>query len=97
MSFKNEAWWAENKRRIYLPLLRWQLAQNNSPALAASYYQLNRFSDWENQLQEQGVITAREIEKAIRWDGVTPSCAGTGNQIISDYVRAHPESREVTN
>jgi hypothetical protein len=37
MPFKSEAWWAENKRRMYL--LRWQLA------LAASYYQLNRFSD----------------------------------------------------
>ena len=40
MPFKSEAWWTENKRRMYLPLLRWQLV-----ALAASYYQLNRFSD----------------------------------------------------
>jgi hypothetical protein len=94
MPFKNEAWWAENKRRIYLPLLRWQLAetnQTNSPALATSYYQLNRFSDWEKQLSKQGVVTAREIEKAIRWDGVTYSCAGMGNKLISDYVQAHPE------
>jgi hypothetical protein len=94
MPFKNGAWWAENKRRIYLPLLRWQLAdtnQDDSMALASSYYQLNLFSDWEGLLQEQDVVTAREIEQAIRWDGVTPSCAGMGNKIISDYVKAHPE------
>ncbi len=94
MPFKNEAWWAENKRRFYLPLLRWQLAeanQTNSPAVASSYYQLNLFSDWENQLQRQKIVTARGIEKSIRWDGVTYSCAGMGNQMISDYVKAHPE------
>jgi hypothetical protein len=94
MPFKNEAWWAENKRRIYLPLLRWQLAETNrddSLALASSYYQLNRFSDWEGWLQEQDVVIAREIEQAIRWDGVMQSYTGMGNQIISDYVQAHPE------
>jgi hypothetical protein len=94
MPARNETWWAENKRRFYLPLLRWQLAEagrTNSPALATSYYQLNLFSDWEKQLHSRGITTAREIEKAIRWDGVTYSCAGMGNQMISDYVKAHPE------
>ena len=100
MPFKNEAWWAENKRRMYLPLLRWQLAQTNqddSLALATSYYQLNRFSDWEDWLQDQGVVTAREIEKSLRWDGVTGFYAGLGYKIISDYVREHLKSREITN
>jgi hypothetical protein len=90
--FKNEAWWAENKRRFYLPLLRWQLAETNqthSPALASSYYQLNLFADWEKQLKAQGLTPAREIEQAIRWDGVTYSCAGMGYQMISDYVRTN--------
>jgi hypothetical protein len=93
MPARNETWWAENKRRFYLPLLRWQLAEasrTNSPVLATSYYQLNLFSDWEKQFQSRGIVTAREIEKAIRWDGVTYSCAGMGNQLISEYVRAHP-------
>ena len=90
MPAKNETWWAENKRRFYLPLLRWQLAQDNSTALATSYYQLNLFSDWEKQLQQRGVVPAREIEKSIRWDGVTYSCAGMGNKMISDYVKVHP-------
>jgi hypothetical protein len=94
MPARNETWWAENKRRFYLPLLRWQLAEaseTNSPALATSYYQLNLFSNWEKQLHSCGITTAREIEKAIRWDGVTYSCAGMGNQLISEYVKAHPE------
>ena len=95
MPAKNEIWWAENKRRFYLPLLRWQLAAanpTNSPALAGSYYQMNLFSDWEKQLQQWGITTAREIEKAIRWDGVTYSCAGMGNQMVREYLQKNPEA-----
>ena len=65
--------------------------QTNSPALATSYYELNLFADWEKQLKQRGMVTAREIEKAQRWDGVTYSCAGMGKQMISAYVKAHPE------
>ncbi len=93
MPFKNETWWAENKRRFYLPLLRWQQAETNetnSPALATSFYQLNLFSDWERQLRQENMATARGIEKALRWDGVTPSNAGRGYQMITDYVATHP-------
>jgi len=93
MPFKNETWWAENKRRFYLPLQRWQLAQADrasSPALATGFYELNLFSDWETELHRQGIVTAREIEKAIRWDGVTYSCAGLGNKIVGDYLKTHP-------
>jgi len=96
MPSKNETWWAENKRRFYLPLLRWQLAEGdktNSPALATSFYELNRFADWEKQLHQQGITTAREIEQAQRWDGVTYSCAGLGNQMVSAYVKAHPAEK----
>jgi len=93
MPSKNETWWAENKRRFYLPLLRRQLAEANkadSLAPATSFYQLNLFSDWESQLQQEGLTTAREIEKAIRWDGVTYSCAGMGNQFVRNYLKMHP-------
>jgi hypothetical protein len=65
--------------------------------LATSYYQLNRFSDWEDWLQDQGVVTAREIEKALRWDGVTGYYAGLGNKMVSDYVQEHAKNREITN
>ena len=56
MPFKNAAWWAEHKRRIYLPLLRWQLADSatNHPELASSYYQLDLFADREKELKAQG-------------------------------------------
>ena len=89
---KNEMWWAENKRRCYLPLLRWQLASDatNHVALGTSYYQLNLFSNWENQLRQQGIVSARKMEQAQLWDGVTFSCAGLGNKMISDYVKEHP-------
>jgi hypothetical protein len=94
MPCKNETWWAENKRQFYLPLLRWQLAETNQtklPALATSCYELNLFGDWEKQLERQNMVTAREIEKAIRWDGETYSCSGKENQFVSNYVEAHPK------
>jgi hypothetical protein len=94
MPNENKTWWAENKRRFYLPLLRWQLAEankTNSPTLATSYYQLNLFADWEKQLQQRGIVTAREIERALRWNGVTYSCAGLSNQMVREYLKEHKE------
>ena len=99
MQFKNPAWWADNKRRIYQPLLRWQLAQkatNHPAALASCFYQLNLFADWEKQLKVQKLIPAREIERALRWDGVTYSCAGMGNQMVREYLQKNPEARTET-
>ena len=92
MPCKNEAWWAENKRRFYLPLARWQLAQYDcakSAALTTSFYELNQFSFWESGLKRLGITPAREIEKALRWDGVTFSYAGQGNRIVNEYLKAH--------
>jgi hypothetical protein len=37
-------------------------------------------ADWERRFQQAAIVTAREIEKAIRWDGVTYSCAGMENK-----------------
>ena len=99
MPYKNETWWAENKRRFYLPLARWQLAQYDcakSAALTTSFYQLNLFSFWEAGLKRQGLTTTREIERALRWDGVTFSYAGKGNQIVREYLKAHPQINQQT-
>lgn len=74
--------------------MRWELAatdKTNSTALTTSFYELNLFDDWENQSHQRGLTTARKIEQAQRWDGVTHSCAGMGNQMISAHVKAHPE------
>ncbi len=96
MPFKNETWWAENQRRFYLPLLRWNLqqaeknpAETNAESVASCYYQLGLYAQWEERLKASGILTAREIEQAQRWDGVTPSNAGRGYQMIADYVKAH--------
>ena len=92
----NAVWWAENQRRIHLPLLRWHVraAEKNASAsggdLATCYYRLGHFMEWEKKLKGQNVVPARDIEKALRWDGVTYSCAGKGNEIVAEYLRTHP-------
>jgi hypothetical protein len=45
------------------------------------------------KLHRENITTAREIERGLRWDGVTYSCAGMGNKIVTDYLKAHPEIR----
>lgn len=98
----NAVWWAENQRRFHLPLLRWhvQAAEKNASAsggdLATCYYRLGHFMEWEKKLKGQNVVPARDIEKALRWDGVTYSCAGKGNEIVAEYLRTHPARLNAT-
>ena len=87
---RNPACWAMNKRRHYLPLLRWHLAQvpvvSDSPELATCYYHMGFYAEWEHCLRQRGLMPARDIEKALRWDGRTPSLAGKGYETVSAYL-----------
>jgi len=78
----NPTWWAENKQAYYLPLLRWYAEQNGGAALkdtttsklalklGTCCYELEMYSEWEAYQSRGGLHTAREIEKALTWDGV---------------------------
>jgi hypothetical protein len=61
-------------------------ANSEAERTAACYYELGLYAKWEEAREALGLTTTRQIEKAIRWDGVTYSCAGKGNEIISAYV-----------
>ncbi len=104
LPLKNETWWAVNKRRFYLPLLRWYLKNNKgsepsqftqTSPLATCYYQLGLYPQWEERLKTLGIVPARDIEKSLRWDGVTYSYAGKGYEVVTNYLAAHPARLDI--
>ncbi len=91
----NPGWWAANGHRFYGPLLRWYWEQyysasRPSPRLLARLgtccYQMGLFTSWEDCQSHQGLKTARQIEKALRWNGI--SDAGQGYQVVTSYLAA---------
>jgi len=101
----NSAWWATEGRRYYAPLLRWyaqpgrRLASSAqtrlSQCLATCHYQLGQYAAWEADQKAAHLTTAREVEKSLRWDGVTPSYSGLGYEIVTAHL-AGPASRQAS-
>ncbi|MDQ3812445.1 MAG: hypothetical protein M3347_00680 [Armatimonadota bacterium] len=54
--------------------------------LATCCYHLRLFSRWEEYQKRMGLTTARDIEKALRWDGKTPSFSGKGYEAVTAYL-----------
>ena len=97
MRLWNAAWWATEGVQFYKPLLRWHLAalQEVPPGpvkqelyrrAATCYYRLGLYEKWEAGQTLLGKTPARQIEKSLKWDGITPSCQGKGNEIITQYL-----------
>jgi hypothetical protein len=93
----NAVWWATESRRLYAPILRWtQAAQKTEPAgpekprllarATTCCYELDLYDNWEAGQVLLGKVPARQIEKALRWDGKMPSCQGKGYQLITEYL-----------
>lgn len=94
---QNPAWWAQNGRNAYARLLLWlQNAQTTPPdatpelykRMGTCYASLSLFSQWEQMQQRRGLTTARDIEKALRWDKKTLSYVGRGRETILTYLVA---------
>jgi hypothetical protein len=93
----NAVWWATEGAHFYRPLLRWYLAalqevppgpvkQELYASAATCYYRLGLYEKWEAGQILLGKTPARQIEKALRWDGVTHSYQGKGFEIVSKYL-----------
>ncbi len=87
----NSAWWGKNGRRFYAPLLRWyakaatQPGQNNiDKHLASCYYQMGFYQTWEEEQKHLGLTPARDIEKALRWNGISNNT--TGYKAVTEYL-----------
>ena len=87
----NPLWHESNARPYYLALLAW-CQQNQSlntdwqqNCVQACWLQLHGFQKSETSQRAAGVLTAREIELGLRWDGVS-NYAGRGFQVVSEAV-----------
>jgi len=95
----NSSWWGMNARHFYGPLLRWYMVQstNMPPAgrdavaqrrflqrLGTCYYQMGMYPQWEACLKMAGSTPARDVEEALRWDGVSDS--GQGYIVVNGYL-----------
>jgi hypothetical protein len=97
----NTAWWVLQSRPMYAALaraLRGRTAESvaKTPAekalyarLATCYYELGLYASWEAALSRAGLTPAREIEKAIRWDGVR-DFDGKGFEAVTEHLKQHP-------
>lgn len=90
--YRNPGWWAKNNRRFYEPLVRWYRDQAAShpediaftAKLGECCYGVGLYSEWERCQRLAGLTPARDIEKALRWDGI--SAEGQGYEVVSAYV-----------
>ena len=89
---RNPKVWA-SYQPIYSKLLRKSVSEadaRRTPEAATCYFQSHQFVQWEAVQKDQGLTTAREIEKALRWDQKTFACTGKGRQFVQAYVAANP-------
>jgi hypothetical protein len=97
MALVNAVWWAQESRPFYAAVLRWAVprmasaedddAKNRFARIAATCcYQLGLYEEWDDGQAQIGVRSARRIEKALRWDGVTYSYQGKGYEIVTKYL-----------
>jgi len=106
IQFVNPSWWATSTRPAYAALARWYLKQSTEAVavtaedkalyahLATCLYNLGLYSRWEAALTRAGITPARQIEKALRWDGKTYSFQGKGYAVIRAYLENRPLTAE---
>ena len=97
----NSTWWATEGRRYYLPLCRWyaEIARETAfsvpprlyTRLGTCYYQIGMYAQWEKCQRQTGLTPARDIEKALRWDGISDS--GQGFQVVTDHLALHDHKK----
>jgi hypothetical protein len=93
----NPAWWAMNHRQIAIVLARWYEGQalahplggEEAAHLATSLYYSGLYPAWESADRAAGHRTARDIEKALRWDQKIPAYSGRGFKTVTEYLAAH--------
>jgi len=88
----NSSWWSANSRQFYGPLLRWYTqSAGHTPkeqqasikkGLATCCYQMGQYQTWEEVQKSSGLTPARDVEKALRWNGYS-SCSGLGYAILT--------------
>jgi hypothetical protein len=96
MRLINPAWWSRQSRPFYADALRCMLkflkdsppgpdTQRHFARATTCYYQLGLCEKWEAGQVILGNVPARQIEKALRWDGVH-NYWGKGCETVVKYL-----------
>ncbi len=96
LEHRDPAAWAASQRFACLSVLRWCAADYGAipKAPEASQiaekccYHLGLFHRWETMEKSRGMLTSRQIEKGLRWDGKAAFLAVYGFRAIRSYVRS---------
>jgi hypothetical protein len=81
---------------VHVKLLRWYRAHPTPPTLSSSLrplnimYRLHYYEPWETSQQKLGLLTARQIEKSLRWDRKTENNSGMESVILPQWLASHP-------
>ena len=96
----NATYWAQENRRYAIPLARFYrdkferlstLKPNEQELVLARLdsclYLLNQFDDWENLQRQRGLTPARDVEKALRWNGINDDHRMQGLRFITEFLK----------
>ena len=88
LRYINPAAWAELSPVAYALELRWFTAHPKGVTtrqLARCNYMLLRFHKWEQDVAKLYPMTARQIEKSLKWNHKTANCISGGYQWVEGY------------
>ena len=96
--------WAACERSGYTLLWRWCVnhygAIPHDPGAAfiveKCCYELDLFTRWEAVEKSRGILTSRQIEKGLRWNGWSDSYRGREFAAIRRYVKQLKEGAKAT-
>jgi hypothetical protein len=97
MRQENPYAWALCRRQMYREILLSAArleSPSRRPAVAGTcYYQIGLFEQWENEQRESNLMPARDIEKALRWNGKDDHFGGfeTVANFMANAARENPD------
>jgi sugar lactone lactonase YvrE len=91
----NPQWYAMNGNKLAILLARWYKGHANcgedlAMDEASAFYLAGLYQAWEDCQSLNHLTTARQIEKSLRWDGVTRDNSGKGYETIREYLVSAP-------
>jgi len=101
----NPVWQATEGRKFYEQLMRWYTAQYNdayphvgkrlAARLGTCFYQAGQYAQWEAMQTAAGLTPARDREKSLRWDTVTPSNSGREYAVLTAHLASKTASSKL--
>jgi hypothetical protein len=93
LEYWNPRWFAINGHRLAILLARWYEAHDNQEPIApyrqnetTAFYLAGLYSRWEYNLADLHIVSARDIERSLRWDGLTVDNSGLGYEAVRHYL-----------